>query len=286
MNSLVEFKSPESKLEYIMKVANIFMKSGKFGKDYNIETVAMLVMYAHELGVSPAQALINGFDIIQGKISMKPALMSNMIRRAGHSLQILKWEADECIIKGKRSDNGDEMTISFSMEDAKRAGWSEKAVYKQNPKNMLYARCMGNLGRMLFGDVIGNPYAEDEIFETPKQEPRLMTRPEQTVEATADVVVDVPVTVFNDAPITIGIARTIDDLMQACVDTGLKVDRSTLVKYVLHLRDAKNAKGGRQVTDQDIVQSAFLPDQMERFCQLLLDYMAKPDPLLQISEEQ
>ncbi len=277
MNQLVEFKSPESKLEYIMKVANIFMKSGKFGKDYNIETVAMLVMYAHELGVSPAQALINGFDIIQGKISMKPALMSNMIRRAGHSLQILKWEADECIIKGKRSDNGDEMTISFSMEDARRAGWSEKAVYKQNPKNMLYARCMGNLGRMLFGDVIGNPYAEDEIFETEKREARLMTRPTETVNA---VVSDV-----EDAPKTIGILRTIDDLMQACATTGVKCEKGVLLEFVLNLRDTKNAKGGKQVTDQDIVQSAFLPGMMEKFCQMLLDFMAKPiDPLAEMGE--
>lgn len=278
MNSLVEFKSPESKLEYIMKVANIFMKSGKFGKDYNIETVAMLVMYAHELGVSPAQALINGFDIIQGKISMKPALMSNMIRRAGHSLQILKWEADECIIKGKRSDNGDEMTISFSMEDAKRAGWSEKAVYKQNPKNMLYARCMGNLGRMLFGDVIGNPYAEDEIFETPKQEPRLMTRPEQTVEATADVVVDVPKIEQK--------RHTLDELLLAVQGQGSICDKATLLGFCLDLRDSKNSKGGKQYNDDDIVQSAFIPGMMPRFCEKLNEWLAQPDPLLQISEEQ
>jgi hypothetical protein len=278
MNELVEFKSPESKLDYVMKVANIFMKSGKFGKDYNVETVAMLVMYAHELGVSPAQALINGFDIIQGKISMKPALMSNMIRRAGHSLKILKWEADECIIKGKRADNGDEITISFSMEDAKRAGWSEKAVYKQNPKNMLYARCMGNLGRMLFGDVIGNPYAEDEIFETQKKEAQLMTRPEQTVDASAEVI--------NDSPTTIGIERNVDELVKACSEGGVKTDKFNLLQFVLTLRDSKNAKGGKQVSEQDIIQSAFLPGQMERFCQMLLDYLSQPiDPLAEVESQ-
>lgn len=267
MNDLV---TQESRLDYTLKVANIFMKSGKFAqKDYNVETVAMLVMYANELGVSPAQALINGFDIIQGKIQMKPALMSNMIRRAGHSLSILKWEADECIIKGKRSDNGDELTISFSMEDAKRAGWSEKAVYKQNPKNMLYARCMGNLGRMLFGDVIGNPYAEDEIFETEKEKPRLMTKPEQTVDVKAEEV--------QEPLILEASLRTIDDLHQACMDTAIKCDKSTLEAFVRYLRDTKNAKGKHKVTEQDIIQSAFLPHMFEKFNQMLLDFMAQAD---------
>lgn len=155
-------------------------------------------------------------------------------------------------------------------------------IWKDMPHIML-AKCAESQAlRRAFPNDLSGLYSKEEMeqaeVEEIKRPIKLMQKPQETL--------NVPVTEFNDGAITIGIARTIDDLMQACVDTGLKVDRSTLVKYVLHLRDAKNAKGGRQVTDQDIVQSAFLPDQMERFCQLLLDYMAKPDPLLQISEEQ
>ncbi len=267
MNDLVK-TDPAAELDFIMKVANIFMKSGKFGKDCNLETIALMIMYSRELGLGLASSCVNGFECVQGKVTMKPALMSNMIRRAGHSLQILKWEPDECVIKGKRADNGDELTISFTMEDAKRAGWDQKAVYKQNPKNMLYARAMGNLGRMLFGDVIGNPYASDEIFEPEKRETRLMTRPDETVEAVVSEV--------KDAPLAIGIHRGIDDLMEACGDIGVKYDRITLVQYILSLRDSKNAKGGKQVSDQDIVQSIFLPGMLDRFCVMFKTYLMPP----------
>src|SRR5258705_12348524 len=108
-----------SELDYARKVGDMIVKSGKWSKDWNIDTVAVLVLYAKDLGIHPVKALMNGFDIIQGKISMKPILMSDMIRKAGHSIQIEKNSEVECILVGKRKDNGDEAMVIFSMEDAK-----------------------------------------------------------------------------------------------------------------------------------------------------------------------
>lgn len=155
-------------------------------------------------------------------------------------------------------------------------------IWTQMPHVMLAKCAECQALRRAFPNDLSGLYSKEEleqadVQEIKNREPKLLTRPAETVNATAEVV--------SDAPTTIGILRTIDDLMQACVDTGLKVDKPTLVMYVLKLRDNKNAKGGKQVTDQDIVQSVFLPGQLERFCQMLLDYMAEPIDPLQASEE-
>lgn len=153
----------------VMRFSNMIVKSGRMSRDYNVETTAMIVMYGQELGISPMKALLTGFDIIQGKISMKPALMNEMIRKAGHSIKIDKWEAEECVITGSRKDDGTKLSIRYTSKDAEKAGLLSKDNYKKNPKNMLFARAMGNLGRMLFADVIGNIYAEGEFDDSDKK---------------------------------------------------------------------------------------------------------------------
>ena len=85
-NELVKQEQYMGEFEYAKKVGQMIVKSGKFAKDWNEDTVGILVLYAKDLGIHPVTALINGFDIIQGKISMKPILMANMIRRRGHSI--------------------------------------------------------------------------------------------------------------------------------------------------------------------------------------------------------
>jgi hypothetical protein len=155
------------------KFASMMVKSGKLPKDVNPETAVMMIMYGQELGLPPMKSLLETFDSIAGKLALKPAMMNSMIRQAGHTITIDKWEADECIITGIRKDTGTKFSIRYTIKDAEKAGLISKDNYKKNPKNMLFARAMGNLGRMLFADVIGNMYDSDEFPEqfNAEQEP-------------------------------------------------------------------------------------------------------------------
>ncbi len=251
--------------EYAKKVGQMIVKSGKFAKDWNEDTVGILVLYAKDLGIHPVTALINGFDIIQGKISMKPILMSNMIRRKGHSISILANTNEECILKGKRKDTGDECTIRFGMDDAKRAGLASKSSFASWQSDMLYNRAMGRLGRMLFADVIGGAYTDgemDDIVATsskkkPKKE-ELQQGEVETIETPVEAII---------APV----ALTVDDLFGPLSLLVENLDQSRLTDFV-RLTSIKSGW-----TEDKIIQAAMLDDEsLNRFCDSYLKSLEKP----------
>jgi len=133
--------------------------------------VMMVMLAARELGIPPVQALNGGINLIQGKVEISARMMSAMIRRAGHSMQIVESTDTNCTLKGTRRDNGDTATISYSIADAQKAGLVKVGgSWHKIPKDMLFARCMSRLARQLFSDVIGIGYVEGEIKEAIKKQ--------------------------------------------------------------------------------------------------------------------
>lgn len=131
--------------------------------------IMMILLAARELGVGPCQALNGGIWSIQGKIEISARLMNGLIRRAGHSIKVIKSTDTECVLLGTRTD-GDSFECSFTIDDATKAGLAGGNVWKKYPGDMLYNRCMSRLARRLFSDVIGQCYVEGEISEGVAQE--------------------------------------------------------------------------------------------------------------------
>lgn len=131
--------------------------------------IMMILLAAKELGVGPCQALNGGIWSIQGKIEISARLMNGLIRRAGHSIKVIRSDDECCTLRGTRTD-GDSFECSFTMEDAIKAGLAGSNVWKKYPGDMLYNRCMSRLGRRLFSDVIGQCYIEGEIKEAKEVE--------------------------------------------------------------------------------------------------------------------
>lgn len=124
-----------------------------------------IMMYAKEIGIPPMQAVMGGMHNIQGKIQVSPALMNAMIRRSGHKLEIDSNDS-RCIIKGIRKDTGETCTVSFSVEDARKANiYKSGGGWEKYPSDMCFARAISRLSRRLFPDVIGVSYVEGEIQE-------------------------------------------------------------------------------------------------------------------------
>jgi hypothetical protein len=129
--------------------------------------VMMIMLAAREYGIGPAQALNGGLHIIEGKVELSARMMGALIRRAGHTLQPKECTNEVCTIFGRRRDTGEELTNTYTIEDAAAAGLiKEKGGWKKNPKDMLFARCLSQLARQLFQDVIGIGYIEGEISGT------------------------------------------------------------------------------------------------------------------------
>lgn len=134
------------------------------------EGIHVIMARAKALGIHPFEALNGGFHCIQGKVGMSTEMMAALIRQRGHSITKNPKSTPECVIlNGKRKDNGDEWTCSFSKEDAIAAGLWGSATWKKYPQIMLYNRCMSMLFRQLFPDLsLGTGYVEDELKEITK----------------------------------------------------------------------------------------------------------------------
>lgn len=154
----------QQEFQMLQVIAKNAQDSGLYGGVGQQAKIFMVLLAARELGVSPMLALNGGIWNINGKIEISARLMNGLIRRAGHSIQIITSNDNVCTLIGKRSD-GDSFECTFSMEDATKAGLASGNVWKKYPADMLYNRCMSRLARRLFSDVIGNSYVEGEIRE-------------------------------------------------------------------------------------------------------------------------
>ena len=128
-----------------------------------------IVQKANSLGINPLEALNGSMYFVQGKVELSSIMMAKLIRAKGHSITLDKnSNNDICILHGKRKDNGDTWKVSFSIEDAKRAGiYKQGGPWSKYPDTMCYNRALSKLARQLFPDEIGNCYIEGEISDAP-----------------------------------------------------------------------------------------------------------------------
>lgn len=161
-NPLVPDASTMNSISFMAKQANNSKFYNSLGGEAGILSIMLL---ARELDIPLMQAISGGIWNIQGKVEMSAHMMNMKIRKAGHDIEIIS-NNERCTIKGKRKDTGREHTSEFTIKDAEIAGLASKTVWKQYPKRMLFNRCLSDIARVLFPDVIGNCYVEGEIKES------------------------------------------------------------------------------------------------------------------------
>ncbi|QRX93395.1 hypothetical protein [Streptomyces noursei] len=198
--------SVESKLDY----CKAFAASGLLPRQFRGQPANLLyaVEYAESLGLHPMVA-ITGVHVIEGKPSASSALISALVRRAGHRLRI-KGDATSAVAQIIRADDPDwTFEVRFTIEDARRAGLLGKDVWKKYPAAMLKARALSAVARdaceeALFGihytpeelgavvDQEGNPvYLAGEVQrDTGEQAPQAQAGPPRDYLAEAEAAAD------------------------------------------------------------------------------------------------
>jgi hypothetical protein len=177
-------KDYQAELANSRQLCDLLMKTPHYAK-LGAEGIFAVVETAKSLGVDPRQALGGGLYYVKGKVEMSSRMMNAVIRAQKHSIMRDQKSDDTiCILHGKRADNGDTWTESFSIQDAQRAGLMGNAVWKNYPKDMLFARALSRLARQLFPDIIGNCYVEGEIAMTNEiqEAPAMESVPMEEVE--------------------------------------------------------------------------------------------------------
>lgn len=265
MSNIIKFEQQQQELDYYRSLAVIANKGGTH--NMTPEVLMNIMLTAKDLGISPMKAINGGFYVVKGKISMSTALMADRIRKEGHSIRIPEWTSKKCVIIGVRRDNSDSVKFEFTWEDAQAAGLTASDTWKKFPKQMLYNRAMSTLARVLFPDVVGNAYSEDErhdIMDVPP-ESRPSEDPDEIFFA-ADPEKTIEVSSEPSQPVVAMIGTPLETLKEYIEADGMSA--SQLDDYLKILAD----KGGN--TKEEIVASALRPQLLSRFKKSYAEHLA------------
>lgn len=132
------------------------------------------------LGLSAWQSL-RGLFVISGKVGLAADLMLALCRTSPDCeyFKCVETTAERATFKAKRHGE-EEMTLSFTMADAKTAGLTGNSMYQKYPANMLRARGIAFLARLMFPERMHGILTREEIESIE----------EERVRGAAPVVVD------------------------------------------------------------------------------------------------
>ena len=116
--------------------AKVFSKSGLVpkalkGKPDDIMAIALT---ARSLGLELTLSTLGQFHVIEGKVEPSAQLYVNLAYRAGHEI----WPASDndetqATFYGRRKGSEREITITFTLEDARPAGLLDQWVEQRTP---------------------------------------------------------------------------------------------------------------------------------------------------------
>ncbi len=151
-------------LEQDIEMLGRAMAASGFFKDIKSASQAMVkILAGKEIGLPPIAAM-TGIHLIDGKVSLGANLIAAAVKRSGrYNYRVREHTADGCRIEF--FEHGESVGISeFTMQDAQAANLTGKAVWRQYPRNMLFARALTNGARWYCADVFGGAvYTEEEL---------------------------------------------------------------------------------------------------------------------------
>jgi len=175
------------------QLAATIRQSGCFGNDCNQYEVAVKIMAGRDLGLGPVESM-RGLHVFDGKIELGSAVMASKIKGSGaYDYEVVKHDDDGCSIdcweKSPRTGEWKQVpSISFTREEATRAGLLNKAVWKNYFSDMCFSRCMSRFFRRYCPHLAGGAvYGDGEVSDAPERPPSGGGRtnppaPEQRVE--------------------------------------------------------------------------------------------------------
>lgn len=134
------------------------------------EAVFYVIAAGRELGFSVVQSL-RSLHIIDGKIVMSADLMQSQVLRSGLAEYFSLVESSDKVAtyETKRRGAPSSTRMSFSIDQAARAGLVNKPNWKSHPEAMLRARCASALARAVYPDAVQGMYDPDEADEFRRQ---------------------------------------------------------------------------------------------------------------------
>jgi len=138
--------------------------SGYFSDVKGVAQAMVKVMAGAEIGLPPF-ASMTGIHIVQGKPVIGANLIATLVKNdARYDYRIIQSDATACMLDWY--ENGEKVGRSeFTMTEAQAAGLTGKAIWKQYPSDMLFARALTRGARRFAPGIFGGSpiYTPEEI---------------------------------------------------------------------------------------------------------------------------
>lgn len=124
-----------------------------------------IIATGRELGMSAMQSL-RSIHVIEGKPTLSADLVAALCKSRGDVCKyfmLVESTATRATYETLRVGDPKPTTMSFTMEEAQRAGLASKQNWKNYPAAMLRARCITALARAVYPDLAMGIYDEDEL---------------------------------------------------------------------------------------------------------------------------
>lgn len=180
-----------SNLTEAMEYAKLIASSAIVPKAYQGKPsdILVAVQMGAELGLKPIQALQN-IAVINSRPSVYGDALLALVQVHPSFEDIKEWFDEKtntafCTVKRK---NQSEHTVSFSSEDAKKAGlWGKSGPWSLYPKRMMQMRARGFALRDKFADALGGLITSEEAQDYPVEAGKVDVTPKaQTLSARLD----------------------------------------------------------------------------------------------------
>lgn len=141
-----------------------FVPSGLRGKP---DAIAACVLFGHEVGIPPMQSL-SKIHVVDGRPAMAAELMRAVVLRAGHHIWFEDTTTTKVTVCARRAEWPEQQIsrVTWTMDDAKKAGLDGRQNWRKYPRAMLKARATSEVCRDVFPDVLGGiSYSVEELTD-------------------------------------------------------------------------------------------------------------------------
>ena len=132
----------------------------------NPAAIAAAILYGDEVGLTPMQSLAK-IAVIKGRPTLTAEAQRALITAAGHEIWFEESTVTRAIAAGRRAGQERIGRITWTLDDAKRAGIAGGENWRRYPAEMLRARASAALARAMFADVLGGMPALEEMQDEP-----------------------------------------------------------------------------------------------------------------------
>ncbi len=157
-------------IQEAFQLAGILVKSKLLPDSVTTPEAAFaIIATGRELGLTAMQSL-RSIHVVKGRTILSADLVAALVksrRDVCSYFQLVESTTERATYETQRVGEPKPTTMSFTMDDAKRAGVTANGTWQKYPQAMLRARCITGLARAVYPDLAMGIYDPDEFEEAP-----------------------------------------------------------------------------------------------------------------------